>query len=343
MSQPDQLLTRFREAFIMDEEWSVQDPGILRWWGGPQPLILTADEPVDVQGDPTVRITAFVDLFTDVPDTRDLAFLINLRNTLASTGALILDPERSTVTMFCTYYAHADNEPVTTKFPAFALLMYTEALALAQLPELAELCGSADSPAHPVSGIRADFDELIGFTDTQILPAGQQASRWGDSDGDEFAQMLANAGNTPHRSGASLTAHFPFLDVPVEDAHSTLILEPRTEHPNYGSGLLALVKLPAVMPTDLAVQVGGALNIAEFKDFEPAGRAAIGAWCAMPVGKDETETSSIAHDLFLPNYFHGPGWTTYLGVLGAQQSAWGAEQIVSVIESLPTGEDPDPA
>ncbi len=333
MSMSEQLLSRFREALMMDEQWSVQTNRVLQWWGGPQPLVIHASEDLSLHGDRTVKITAQVDLFEMASDSAELSELMNLRNTISSTGALIFVPEAATVRMFCTYFAHAGNESMTLKFPAFALMMYTEALALAQLPELAELCGPPANPAHPESGQRSDFDELINFTDEQIVPVGTRPSRWTSADGNELEEILANAGLMSQRDDAALTIKTPFLDAPLDEAHTLIDLDPRAEHPNYGSGLLAIVQLPPALPSPLAIRIGQLLNTFEYDN--QTGQSASGAWCAMRAG--DSGTSILAHDQFLPNYFYEPGWMTYLGVASANRAAWAAGEIAELLERFVQG------
>ena len=101
------------------------------------------------------------------------------------------------------------------------------------------------------------------------------------------------------------------------------------------------MQLPTVLPTGLALQIATTLNAAEFSDNDPARLAGFGAWCAMPLREGDGDSSYLAHNLFLPNYFHSPGLATFLGVLGTRQSVWGAAHVGAFLNAISADQAPE--
>ncbi len=94
----------------------------LEWWGGPVPVRVDVSEPMACFGDPTVKVTAAVDILGDVAANDDKVLeLIALRNMKASVGALawILDSDVPSPSSPTTPIRQAGPSTVTSQASSY--------------------------------------------------------------------------------------------------------------------------------------------------------------------------------------------------------------------------------
>ncbi len=204
------------------------------------------------------------------------------------------------------------------------------------------LDGKAMPRPHPISGTRTDCDELTGTTDTDIIPRGAEANAW---IGEELAALpgaMSALGMLSLGDQSGVTVEFPFTNSMPAVAAVGLGLEPagRTAmaqmltvaHPEYGQGLLSLLKLPAGRPGKDAGEVANDLKVAELDGS--TGFPAWGAWTVR--GGDDPV---VTHARFMPNAYARPGLATTAMNYDYLRSQWAQEQLVPVgiIEAVRAG------
>lgn len=303
------VLDSLTNELQMDQEWVTRTDTQLRWWGGPTPLTIDVSDAQLTYGDPTIKVRCEVTLARDVtaPSATVLS-LATAANTMASFGAIVwLEQERRLIA-FTTFYAHIGSLSIMQLLPSAVLLTYTEALGKITGGIAALVGGLDDSTPHPTSGTRRDLDEILGVTDTLVIPHGMAtSSSWSEEDFSQIGVTMSAIGMFA-TTGNGLTVEFPYTsDVPasmqaalgIPDVGMTALYEQRTDmpHPGYGSGLFCLLRLPD--PADPATDpvTTNLLNEDSYRSFTTT--ASWGAWC--------TNERGVCHVLFVPELFYRPG------------------------------------
>lgn len=336
-----ELLDKIRADLQMDDEWIVSTPRSLTWWGEAIPLTFSVAEPRLVSGDPTIKLTVCAAVLVDVPATTpDVLAALNEINHVASTGAFVWLERERRIVAFLTHYAYAGIEPITEAMTAFALLLYGEAMGRSRL--LADtLGGSLNTVAHPQSGVRQDYDEMMTFPETQVLPAGEGSNRWRDGELEFLAGYLADNGfgiSTGSADGLSvefplarndvekyvrLRSHFatggdfgddpiaPFFSMPTALAQLLCL-----SHPLYGNGLLRLLRFPVRTSAD-ALSFANDFNIGEYRGLTAV--PAVGAWCA--------DDEGLVQTAFVPNYYRQDWVARNLAFWSGARTQWAFEAL----------------
>ena len=338
------FLDGLQRDLMMDETWTVRRSRSLEWWGGPVPVRVDVSEPAACFGDPTVKVTAVVDLLGDVAASGDTVLeWIALRNMKASVGALAWIPSQRRVVAFLTHYAHPASGSIDRLLSGFLLLMYTEALALVGQGGLAEILNATAMPRpHPIAGTRTDYDELIGTTDMEIIPRGAEANAWIGAELAALPDAMGALGMLSLGDKSGVTVEFPFTSsMPAvvavgmgrEPAGRTAMAQMLTvAHPEYGQGLLSLLQLPAGRPDKNAGEVANDLNLTELNDG--IGFPSWGAWTVR--GGDDP---AVTHARFMPNAYARPGLATTAMHYDYLRSQWAQEQLVpaDIVEAVRAG------
>lgn len=296
------LLDKLAADLQMDAEWMMRDERILTWWGAPVPLRFRVDEPVLVDGDPTIKLTVWARIVTGVsaPDD-DVLALLGYVNRHATVAAFVWNSDAREVVAGFAQYPHRGIESLTNLASAFALLLYTETLG--RVHAFAEqLRGSIPAESHPVNGERTDVDELLSFNDDIVLPAGQEPSKVAP-----VAEWLTSLGLVSNGGPTGLAAEAMVGD---EGATALIQLLP-VEHPTFGNGQLELLRLPFSVG-DGADAVANDLNGQEV--FNGNGIPAWGAWIA--------EEDSLIHNSFIPNALLRPGIANNVALYQVNRARW---------------------
>jgi hypothetical protein len=195
----------------------------------------------------------------------------------------------------------------------FAILQAIEAADRAEV--IAKMVGGkVDNSAHPVSGSRAEVDDMFGVLDDVFRPKGQLPSPWrGSEELNEIRETL-NQGNclsTGDENG--LSAEFAF-------GGETSLLRVITEENNpwIGSGVGIFLQLPISVDEEETSLIVGAFNRAEADDKCPS--YLTGSWCS----KQMDEGFLVAFASFIPSAFHKPMLLTNFVFSAAKRAAWAA-------------------
>lgn len=341
--QPELILDSIVASLMMDADWMTRDGNTVRWWGAPVPLTITVDKPRECLGDPTVKITCHVDILRDVTaDENAILELVSLRNTVSSTGATTWLPQQRCIAAHLTHYSYPGNEHVDQLLPAFALLMYTEALGLIQQGTLNDaLGGTAAFEPHPSSGMRPDADELIGVTDEQVIPAGAEPNAWAGQELAAIPGRFEQLGLLSTGDDNGITAEFPYTSCLPAAVALGLGREPTGQtamaqvlalaHPSYGQGLLGLLHLPTGTDVEQTRRIANDLNLAE--RLEHTGVPAWGAWTV------QGDRNTVTHARFIPNAYRRPGLATTLAMYDYLRSQWAQERLLppQVVDDVRAG------
>jgi hypothetical protein len=335
MSDPgvDEIHDLF-EALQIDEQWCVREPRGFTWWAHRLAQRIWADEAADDDGYPVWIVRAQTDLLSDVTDDGSIAGKVGALNALASMSALVWHPEQRTITLNCAAYLHEGDAPWLQRS-----LMMAVALQVAEAHHhadaYAELLGATvNESQHPQSGARVEPDDMLNVIADS--PARDDASPYTTRDFEVAANMFVEMGLLASHGKASLAVEVPFTgDEPAAARISRGVTGPPqtaliqaygdVEHPQLGSGLFVVMRLPITLEPPRAARVAADLNLQEaLTAFTHA--HFFGAWCARP---DE----DISYVAFVPsaawdpslllNFVLGVGvharWASTLAPTRAQQ------------------------
>jgi hypothetical protein len=192
------------------------------------------------------------------------------------------------------------------------------------------MCGAeVASVPHPDSGARDDVDEILGFTDANVIPAGHRENPFAGYDFEEIASSVLRLGIATGGPGG-LTAEFPIgtsdeveRDPGPWGVGPTSLYQqmPDVPHPTYGGGLFSLLSVPLVgMSEDQVLVLANDLNRAEATEL--TGFPAWGAWVP-----HASSPGRLAHVAFIPGLLADPGVPATLAFHAFHRSHWVAEQI----------------
>ena len=325
------VLDNLYVKLMVDDEWAVREARSFTWWPYCLAQRLSASTPRIAFGDPMVAVRAVNDVVRNVKaDGEQVEDFVGLLNMHASVGAYIWDPDGRRITITTSAYIHEGNRSLERFFSAAVLLTTVEAHAKAQ--QLAALVdGEVAASEHPISGSRPELDDLLNFADAEIVPRGQGPSAF-------VGPAMAAATQAPSLQSvfangdeSGLTAELPFfgdtpmmmkaalgLAGPPETSLVQLLTQPR--HPGYGSGMLALLKLPLEQPAEEIRRLAHGLNRAEA--VELTGFPQFGAWCCDP-GNETT----LAHAAFVPSALYDPGLISTLLFYTALRNEWAHQRL----------------
>lgn len=204
-------------------------------------------------------------------------------NTLAATGALMVDPVTdelvvvSGITLLDGEGQDDHLQGVYVPLVAFAAIFQPNFLV---------------SSAGPMKSDSA----------TGALDLSNEPSRWGQVDFEPAEMALRQAGIFCNAGSTGLTAEFPWDDGGVSwvtgDETSLLTFQTDMRHPNLGNGLFFKLELPDAYMEEQLVELVHYLNRLEVTgaDVPPF----FGAWCS------HIKTRRIAFVGFLPNLMYWP-------------------------------------
>lgn len=208
-------------------------------------------------------------------------------NTLATTGALMIDPITGELVIVSSVtLLEGDGEDDNLLRLYISLIAYA---AVFHPACLASIYGPAQADSETYA-----LDEPEGFN---------EPGYWGLEDFKPAENMLRQAGIFSNAGATGLTAEFPWEDGGVSwvtgDETSLLTFQSDLRHPNVGNGLFFKLELPEAYSEDELRALVSHLNMLEVTgaDVPPF----LGAWCSHP------KTRRIAYVGFLPNIAYWPG------------------------------------
>jgi hypothetical protein len=318
---------------MIDDKWSVRALRSFTWWPYRLAQRVSVSSPRLAFGDPMVAVRVVNDLVRDVKaDDTVVENIVGLMNMHASDGAYVWDPDARHVTVTTSAYIHNGNRSLERFFSGAVLLTTIEAHAKAK--QLAELLdGEPATSEHPVSGPRPVLDDLLNFADTDVVPRGQGVSAFAGQAMEAARQAPSLQSTMVTSSPTGLTAELPFFgdmpaiakaalgsSGPVETSLVELLTEPR--HPGYGSGLLALLRLPVRQPPDEIRRLAHGLNRAEANEL--TGFPQFGAWC-----RDASDETSLVFATFVPSVLFDPGIITTLLFYTGLRNEWARDRLIA--------------
>lgn len=293
------------EQLMIDDEWAIRRPRGFTWWSYRLAQHVEAGEPFEAaDGAIGSVVRVWTEVARDVPQggTAGLVDILGVANMQQSMNALAWDPESGTIQECATSTVFDDTvESWTPILGTAALLQNTAAHSRAHA--VAEIAGGTPAATeHPDSGERPEMDGLLDGPAQWASEAGGGPSRFA---GDHMLALGAFA----ERSGVmstfdetGFTGEVPFFDdrsalelaaTASGDPVGTALIQAFTDqpHPELGSGLLWVLRLPHKVDPDHAGELANRLNLVEARGGSPS--KLLGAWC--------TPGHDLAYVSFVPS------------------------------------------
>jgi hypothetical protein len=271
-----------------DAAWSMrEDRAITRWaWRFRQRIDM--GPPMDDEGTWATRVTAVTPLVSGVEDGERALALVAAANRVASLSAAVLEPTTGTVALACAAWVRQANKPwlLTVLGAAISLQL---AVPEASDPEAFAVGfgGRADLAPHPLSGPRGERDPSLDIV-ARAQQAGLAPSRILPRDFRVAVGDLSSLRIPASADGAHLELGADTFNL---GGPARIVLESAV-HPGFGTGLLAVLRVPLSGGEAGPERLANDLNRHELADR--VGGSTFGAWSADEAG--------LAHVAFLPNH-----------------------------------------
>jgi hypothetical protein len=237
-----QLLAFIYEQMKIDPEWSVREERSLTWWGHRLAQRIWAETVIIEDGDEIVRIHAETDVLRNVNTEAHATQSLSILNRNASLSAYVWNPESKKISLRSSAYFHSQNFPWLSVFFLSSVSLQA-AEAHLQPDALAKLIGGeVDESAHPKNGFREQRDEMLDVIKLFYAPEGNNPSGFTKKDFHAAMELDPSPWLMANESEKGLTAEFPFPGCMPPTA--LLTVDNETKHPQLGSGLFILLRLP---------------------------------------------------------------------------------------------------
>lgn len=303
----------------IDEAWSVHEPRSFTWWGHRLAQRVWAAPARDSDGFAVVRLGAETDLLRNVPNTRAVAERLAALNHHATMSAFIWDPAQASVSLRCVAYAHPETAgSVRLLFGTACGLQAADAHI--KVDGLAKLLDADPAvSAHPTSGPRPEMDNMLSVIEQVFAPSGAEPAPFSERD---FA-AVANSRVIPwlksEAKGLTLTGLTSSQDHP--SGAGLMTLSGSSRHPQLGSGLLSVLRIPIDYEPDLLLAVCHELNWTE-ATTTTARSYLFGAWCPQPKPQQ-----GLAFASFIPTASCRPGLVELIALSMAARAAWARKSL----------------
>lgn len=331
-SGPDfgpQTLDAVIEAMQLDEDWTTRDSRSVTWWSYALAQKISVSEPRLVGDQTAVRLQSCIDLVhVGGHGTDDVSAIVSALNAESAVSSLVWDHERHVVSSVITAYPLSTTAEWSLLFARAAVMQGFDAHALVvKLHEQLRDCEPMASN-HPTLGERLTPDPVFASIEHTLIPIGEGPSRFAGrelaalADRDDIGWLLANG------DAHDFTANLPFV-VPgdtrtglsaIRDS-SLFQLSTTTPHPEFGSGLYAILRLPIDVPDHEIAALAGGLNRAEA--LETTGFSFTGSWFPDPDIK-----ATLTYHAFTPSAFAGPGLISLVTQDMALRNHWAAQRLI---------------
>ena len=221
------------------------------------------------------RISERIEVRTKLPEVLDdmTAEEITLANTMATTGAIVRDPDE-------------DGVALVSSLPVFE----ADTAALADLYPLVV----ANGALAQIAGLHAAMQLTSGMG----LPASDVPSYWGEEEFADAKNRLRQAGIYCNAGESSLTAEFPWEEgassAMLGESTSLMRFQSDMPHPVAGSGLFFRLDLPINLDREELIDCANYLNLYEAKGVDTP--PFFGAWCS------QLDNGTLTHIGFWPNF-----------------------------------------
>jgi hypothetical protein len=213
------------------------------------------------------RISGRIDIRTSVPEAFNqfTPIQIVIANTMATTGAIVRDPDEGIVTLISSL-------PVFEKDAAALEDLYTLVVANGALAQFAGPIAAAQYASGAHDADTTDF----GF------PAWDSPSYWTEEEFEFAENMLRQSGIYCNAGQSGLTAEFPWEEgassAVLGDCTSLMRFQSDMPHPVAGSGLFFRLDLPINLDREELVDCANYLNLYETQGVDTP--PFFGAWCS---------------------------------------------------------------
>ncbi|MFB3777885.1 MAG: hypothetical protein ACE141_09740 [Bryobacteraceae bacterium] len=281
------IIRDLQEAMMIDAEWSVREDRRFTWWGHDLAQRVWAEPVRQDTGFSVVCVRAETDLLCGVCDSQRTAEILQSLNCHAAMSGFVWNRERGTVKLSCSAYCHSENAGWLTQLLSAAVAMQC-ADAHIKAGLLPQFLGSqVDRSSHPRNGLRPEPDDMLHVIEEMFAPEGRGPSAFGPEDFSEACGALAPYA-LAHADESGLTAEFAFsgsapaVGISNGIARETALLEVTSDcrHPQLGSGVLLLLKLPLDCDPNHGASVAQQLNAAEASQWTRCHQ--FGGWCVDP-------------------------------------------------------------
>lgn len=303
-----EVVRAMRRAFGVEDQWSKDLERGFTWWPGPLAQHVWSDPPTEVRGRMCWRLhvrSDFIRNFDPVP--RQLGIL-NLYHTHATLSALIPAFANTSRLSFATAIPISDTnlQPTVDLFARIVAIQAAEALLCAQeAPNLVD--AEPDFSAHPLSGSRENYHDVLECIAKLVEPQGREASLFAGDEIKEVADELAELGARFRSDSTCLVAEIPFRD---RTCLFRITCDER--NPRLGNGALVLLDLPIGQdgPPETPLRFNA------WEDEMTPFLMSLGSWSFSP------EHGNLCHVLFLPNDCFAPGLLSKVFDDAIERSQW---------------------
>jgi hypothetical protein len=273
--RPELLEAMRKIATIADgDETAVITDREINFQNGANRTVIKASK-VDLLTVDGQRISERIEVRTKLPDVLDdmTAEEITQANTMATTGAIVRDPDE-------------DGVALVSSLPVFE----EDTTALVDL-----------YPRVVANGALAQTGGLLAamqLSSDMGLPASDAPSYWGEEEFVYAENMLRQAGIYCNAGQSSLTAEFPWEEgassAMLGESTSLMRFQSDMPHPVAGSGLFFRLDLPINLDREELVDCANYLNFYEAKGVDTP--PFFGAWCS------QLDNGTLTHIGFWPNF-----------------------------------------
>jgi hypothetical protein len=259
----------------VEDEWRVDGEREFTWW--PHRLVqrVRAEPAREAFGETVTRVHVSTDLLRGVPVSDRVLVELAEANLTSTLSGLALDPD-GTLSAHCHAWLHPGNAWQVNLLGTAAILQAATCEASVDAIRVAIGGRLADSSSPP-HGPRTEPDEMLaigGF----VAEAGAGPCAYTLDDVAAAAREGRRFWVRVTTDGRSLTAEVPFLGDGAGDLSTALLqLTAEERHPELGSGLLALLRLPVRLPTTAAARLANDLALAEREATTVS--PLLGSWC----------------------------------------------------------------
>ncbi|MFV1969207.1 MAG: hypothetical protein ACC628_27615 [Pirellulaceae bacterium] len=234
------------------------------------------------------RISERIDIRTPLPAViaEMTAEQIAMANTMATTGAIVIDPDDGSTTLVSSLPVfEVDTEALED--------LYTKMVAVGALVQLAGPIAGTDYLGESINVDERDMD----------YPAWGSASPWGKSEFAYANNMLRRAGFCANASESGLTVEFPWDEgassAMLGDCTSLMRFQSDMPHPVAGRGLFFRLDLPLTLERRQLAECANYLNVLETTgtNLPPI----FGAWCS------QLDNGTLSFIGFWPNCMYKAG------------------------------------
>ena len=340
-----QLLTFIYEQMKIDPEWSVREERNLTWWGHRLAQRIWAETVMVEDGDEIVRVHAETDVLRNVNAGAHAAQTLSILNRNASLSAYVWNPQTKKIGLCSSVYFHSQNFPWLSVFFLSSVSLQA-AEAHLQPDALAKLVGGeVDESAHPQNGFREKRDEMLDVIELFYAPEGNNPSRFTEIDFHAAMKLDPSPWLMANESEKELTAEFQFPGCMPPTALLTVSSE--TKHPQLGSGLFMLLRLPLKLRGADVDSLASRLNLAELRNATRS--HFMGSWCvdsprnvkiaqlglllfgdSLPAGVlEERANETLSFCSFIPSVCHRPGLLENIIYTMGCRTMWANEYLAS--------------